>query len=96
MYHIQIPKEEGCGYLLFSVHRLVGGDDFDCQGDVRTRDEEYFVERKKKVFRRKWQCRGLVSLTCVGESSRETVENLTDRLDNFCHLCPPKKSRIHF
>lgn len=59
---------------LSSVHRLVGGDDFDCQGDDRRGDEEYLIGRKKKVFRRKWQCQGLVALTCAGESSRDCGE----------------------
>jgi len=56
---------------LSSVHGLVGGDDFECQGDVRSGEEEYFVERKKKVFRgngstKVWShlCRGKFKKGC--------------------------------
>lgn len=54
--------------------KLVGGDDFDCQGDVRTGDEEHFVGRKRTVFRRKCQHQGLVSLTCRRKSKRACGE----------------------
>lgn len=72
MYHTQKPKDEGCGYPLF-----IGWH----EGVILTVREipglgmrSIWWGERKRVFWRKWQHQGLVSLTCIGEGLRDFGE----------------------